>query len=73
MQSETFKNELLKNLGMLSQQQQAKALAYIKSLLKQDNGNQKLLQFAGSVDSVSIREMKDAIEAGCENIDTNEW
>jgi len=33
----------------------------------------ELLQFAGSIDPKSIQEISAAIEAGCENIDYNEW
>lgn len=72
MPSKAFENELLKSLGMLTREQQNKALAYIKSLLKRGNRH-NLLQFAGSLDSVSVNEMSKAIEAGCENIDKNEW
>lgn len=73
MQSKAFENEFLKNLELLSKEQQDKALAYIKSLLRRDRNQQDLLQFAGSLDPKSISEMSDAIEAGCENIDRNEW
>jgi hypothetical protein len=77
MLSEPFENEFLKNLGLLSKEQQDKVLSYIKSLLKktnsQNNNQHELLQFAGSIDSKSIHEINTAIETGCENIDKNEW
>ncbi|HEX5167783.1 MAG TPA: hypothetical protein VFW11_01315 [Cyclobacteriaceae bacterium] len=73
MKSKAFENEFLKNLEKLTQEQQEKALAYIKSLLKRDSGNERLLQFAGSLDPTSLREMSEAIEEGCENIDKDEW
>jgi hypothetical protein len=74
MLSKAFENEFFKNLALLSKEQQSKVLAYVKSLLKRKkNTNQELLQLAGSIDPKDIREMSAAIEAGCENIDKNEW
>jgi hypothetical protein len=73
MSSKTFENEFLKSLDSLTKEQQEKALAYIKSILTKSQGEHGLLRFAGSLDANSIREMSEAIEAGCENSDTNEW
>jgi hypothetical protein len=75
MLSKAFENEFLKNLGLLNKEQQNKVLTYIKSLLKRTKNStqQELLQFAGSIDSKDIQEMNAAIEAGCENVDKNEW
>jgi hypothetical protein len=75
MLSKAFENEFLRNLGLLSKEQQNKVLSYAKSLLKRTkNSNQQdLLQFAGSIDPKDIQEISKAIEAGCENIDKNEW
>ena len=76
MASKAFENELLKNLGLLSKEQQGKVISYVKALLKRTNSNdqqQALLQFAGSLKSQDVQEISSAIEAGCENIDKNEW
>ena len=75
MESKAFENEFLKNLDLLSKDQQSKVLAFVKSLLNrgQKTNQQELLQFAGSIDPNSVREMSMAIEAGCENVDKNEW
>ena len=75
MESKAFENEFLKNLGLLSKDQQSKVLAFVKSLLSRDQktNQQELLKFAGSIDPNSVREMSMAIEAGCENVDKNEW
>jgi hypothetical protein len=32
-----------------------------------------LLQFSGSLDSTSAREMTEAIERECEQVDTSQW
>ncbi len=75
MESKAFENEFIRNLGLLSREQQNKVLSYIKSLLKRtkNTNHQSLLQFAGSIDPKGIQEISAAIEAGCEKIDANEW
>ena len=75
MASKTFENEFLKNLELLSKEQQNRVITYVKALLKRtkSNNQQALLQFAGSFKSKDVQEISSAIEAGCENIDKNEW
>ena len=74
MLSKAFENEFFRNLTLLSKEQQTKVLTYVKSLLKRaKNTNHELLKLAGSIDPKDIQEMSAAIEAGCENIDKNEW
>lgn len=75
MTSKTFENEFLKNLELLSKEQQDKVISYVKALLKRtkSNNQQALLQFAGNFRIKDVKEISSAIEAGCENIDKNEW
>jgi lipopolysaccharide biosynthesis regulator YciM len=75
MASKTFENEFLKGLDLLSKEQQDKVISYVRALLKRtkSNNQQTLLQFAGSFKSKDVQEISSAIEAGCENIDKNEW
>jgi lipopolysaccharide biosynthesis regulator YciM len=75
MSSKTFENEFLKGLDQLTKEQQDKVISYIKALLKRtkSNPNSGLLQFAGSLNPKDVEEISSAIEAGCENIDKNEW
>jgi hypothetical protein len=75
MASKTFENEFLKGLDLLSKEQQDKVISYVRALLKRtkSNNQQALLQFAGSFKSKDVQEISSAIEAGCENIDKNEW
>ncbi len=75
MASKTFENEFLKTLELLSKEQQNRVITYVKSMLKRTKSNNKqaLLQFAGSFKSKDVQEISSAIEAGCENIDKNEW
>jgi len=75
MASKAFEHEFLKGLDLLSKEQQNKVISYIKALLKRTKGNnqRELLQFAGGFNSKDVQEISSAIEAGCENIDKNEW
>jgi hypothetical protein len=76
MASKTFENEFLKGLDLLSKEQQDKVISYVKALLKRAKSNKLhsgLLQFAGSLNPKDVQEISSAIEAGCENIDKNEW
>jgi hypothetical protein len=76
MASKTFEREFLKGLDLLSKKQQDKVITYVKALLKRTKStNQRngLLQFAGSLTPKDVHEISSAIEAGCENIDKNEW
>ncbi|MDZ4807110.1 MAG: hypothetical protein SGI96_02465 [Bacteroidota bacterium] len=71
--SKTFESEFFDNLGLLTKEQQYKALAYLKSLSKKIQNVQELLKFAGSIDLTSIRKISEAISTDCEKIDGNEW
>lgn len=75
MTSKAFESEFLKGLDLLNKEQQHKVISYVRALLKKgDKNNQHdLLQFAGSFNSIDVKEISSAIEAGCENIDKNEW
>lgn len=75
MASKTFENEFLKDLDLLSKEQQNKVISYVKALLKRTKASQHngLLQFAGSLNPKDVQEISSAIEAGCESIDKNEW
>ena len=61
-------------IQQLTTAQQVKLLDFIQALLqsKEEPSPQKLLKFAGTIDSTSLREMKEAIK-DCEQIDQNEW
>ncbi len=75
MESKAFENEFIKNIELLSQEQRAKALVFVKSLLTKPKAHreQGLLKFAGSIDHNTANEMRKAIQEGCKNIDENEW
>lgn len=68
--------EILQFLDMMENSSRQKVLAFIKSLLK--SGKKKknqhtILEFAGAFKKDDLKEIKVAIEHGCEGIDRNEW
>jgi hypothetical protein len=66
--------EILRELSQLQESQLDKVKNYIKKLLFLETAKEnKFLQFAGNINSEDIKQMKKAIEDGCENIDKNEW
>jgi len=73
--NKNMENEVIRNLSRLEKQEQDRVFSFIKSLLQTKSQSKKndFLRFAGSFDEVSIKEMSEAIKAGCENIDKNEW
>jgi hypothetical protein len=76
MGSNAFENELLKNINLLSKEQQVKVLAFVRSLLESNlrtSDNKDFLKFAGVFDTQSLKEMSAAINADCGNIDKDEW
>jgi hypothetical protein len=75
MESKTFETEFLKSLRLLLKDEQDRVIAYVRALLKRTkiNDQQALLSFAGSFKLMDVQEISSAIEAGCENIDKNEW
>ncbi len=74
MLSKAFETEFFKSIALLSKEQQSKVLSYVKTLLDRSrNTNQKLLQFAGAIEPRDTVEIANAIEAGCEKVDKDEW
>jgi hypothetical protein len=71
------KREILERLDRLPPEAQAQVLDYVRGI--SDNGlppgtpGVELLKLAGSLDPISAREMREAIEEGCERIDPGEW
>jgi len=74
--SNNFENELLRNINLLSKEQQVKVLAFVRTLLQSRltiNDNKNILKFAGAFDIESLKEMSAAINADCGNIDKDGW
>lgn len=74
MSQRTIDTQLLTDFHSLAKPQQLDLLNYLKSLLKKEKPTNKgLLKLAGSISSKDLKLMEEAIEEGCEQIDSNEW
>ncbi len=62
-------------LGGLPLDAQQSVLEYVRALKQSRKGTpgSLLMRHAGSITSDDARQMMDAIEAGCEQVDPNEW
>ena len=72
----TVKEQVLNDLEQLSPEMQARAAWLVHALVEagpRGIPGRDLLGFAGAIDAVSIREMEEAIEDGCERIDPEAW
>lgn len=62
-----------KSVSQLDNNQQVKLLEFINSLfLNEEQETNKLLKYAGSIETDDLEKMKTAI-ADCEKNDSNEW
>lgn len=74
MSERTLQSELLDQLNGLPIEKQRQVLNFARSLAgpKGRPGNELLL-FGGAIDAEDLRAMTEAIEEGCEHINTDEW
>lgn len=76
MTSKEYKAEILYQLDMLDTKQQKNVLNYIRVLgMKKSKGIQgnKLLSFAGTINSRDLKLMEQIIEEDCEKVNLSEW
>lgn len=71
-----LEKEILQQLVKLPLEQQRQVLDFARALTrKQRTGvpGHELLRFAGAIEPADLRLMAEAIEAGCEQINHDEW
>lgn len=76
MVSSILEKELHQQLEHLPVSQQRQVLDFARALASsraRGVAGQKLLQFAGTIDSGELKIMSQAIAENCEKIDTHEW
>jgi len=69
-------DKVIEQLKALPHELQWRVLEFTRALaLSTPHGvpGQQLLRFAGSIPADDVRLMSEAIEQGCEQIDTHEW
>jgi hypothetical protein len=72
----TIKERILRDLEQLSPELQQKAARLVHQLvvpLPKGASIEDLMSLAGTLDDISAREMREAIEEHCERIDPSEW
>jgi hypothetical protein len=76
MSSSSFEQELLGEFSKLAPVQQQQVLDYVRTLrTSKPKGvpGSTLFQFAGTIDAQDLQLMAQAIEEGCEQVDSHEW
>jgi len=69
-----LERELREQLERLAPEGQREVLAYARALAVRPSSLPKnLVRFAGTIDSADLAAMSAAIEAGCEQINVDEW
>ena len=70
-----IKEQILDDLEQLSPEEQRRAGELVHRLVTGPKGMpiEELESVSGTLDAESAREMREAIEEGCERIDWNEW
>lgn len=70
-------DELVTQLGRLSLPEQQKVLDYARSLGSRATVHgipgSELVKFAGTISPEDCKAMMESIEAGCEQVDSNQW
>jgi hypothetical protein len=68
--------KVIEQLKVLPQELQRRVLEFTRTLAASTPRGvpgRQLLRFAGAIPQDDIRLMSEAIERGCEQVDTNEW
>ncbi len=68
--------QILDDLDRLTPEQERRAAEFIRGMassLPSGVPGRNLLEFSGSLDTDSARDMREAIEEGCEQIDLDRW
>ena len=73
--SPKLKEELLKEMARLSQEEQQRVVAFAKSLAAGPTrrARKDVARFAGAIDPDDLKQMAAVIEEGCERINESEW
>ena len=76
MADQTIQQEIAKELERMPAELQRRVLDFARALGRprsKGEPGKELVRFAGLLDSDSARQIAEAIEAGCEQPDLNEW
>jgi hypothetical protein len=71
-----IRQEIAKQVEQLPPAMQEQVLRFVTSLATASPAGEQgaaLHQFSNSLDSISARQMREAIERGCEQVDSSQW
>ncbi len=73
-----LKDQIIRDVESLPEDQQLRVATFIKALKniaapKSMTGKEAVRLFAGTMDETSAREMKRAVDEGCEIVDAEGW
>jgi len=73
--SPKLQEELLNEMARLSQKEQQRVIAFVRSLAAGPAGkaSKDLARFAGAIAPDDLKQMAAVIEEGCERINESEW
>ncbi len=72
----SIQEQILQELDKLPPQKQRVALYFVRALVGESPigvSADELMDLAGSLDPEDARQMRDAVEAGCEQVDPDSW
>ncbi len=72
----SIQDQILRELDKLSSQKQRVALYFVRALVGEAPigvSADELMDLAGSLDPEDARQMRDAVEAGCEQVAPDSW
>ena len=76
MATESLEKEILEQVEKLPPEQQRQILDHARALVQSVPSGvpgKALLPFAGTIEIEDLKTMTEAIEQGCEQVNTNEW
>ncbi len=76
MSESSVEKDVLEEIHKLAEEQQRRVLEFARSLAQSGPRGvpgRDLLPFAGTIDKDDLQEMTQAIDAGCERVDSHEW
>ena len=76
MSASSVEKDVFEEIHKLGEEQQRRVLEFARSLgQSRPRGvpGKDLLRFAGTIDKDDLQEITQAIDAGCERVDSHEW
>ena len=73
MATTPVRDSLIAQIDKLPSALQLRVLDFVKALMPKGAAGRSLLRFEGVISAADLQLMSQAIEEGCEKVDTGEW